>query len=64
MNVLRLNDGVPAELFAERTGLNFEALSSRLGLLQMRGLVEPRDDLIRATAVGRRYLNDLLAVFA
>lgn len=64
MNGLRLNDGVPAPLFAERTGLSYEAFAPRLELLKMRGLVEPRDDVIRATVLGRRYLNDLLAVFA
>jgi putative oxygen-independent coproporphyrinogen III oxidase len=64
MNVLRLNGGVPAKLFEDRTGLNYEAFAPRLDLLKMRGLVEPRDDVIRATALGRRYLNDLLAVFA
>ena len=64
MNALRLNAGVPAPLFAERTGLNFDAFAPRLDLFKMRGLVEPRDDIICATALGRRYLNDLLAIFA
>jgi oxygen-independent coproporphyrinogen-3 oxidase len=64
MNGLRLNDGVPAALFAERTGLSYQAFAPRLELLKMRGLVEPRDDVIRATELGRRYLNDVLAVLA
>lgn len=63
MNALRLNAGVPGHLFSERTGLNYAAFAPRIDLLKMRGLLEPRDDIIRATALGRRYLNDLLAVF-
>ena len=63
MNALRLNDGVPARLFGERTGLQYGAFTPRIDLLRMRGLLEPRDDVIRATVLGRRYLNDLLAVF-
>jgi oxygen-independent coproporphyrinogen-3 oxidase len=51
-------------LFEERTGLKFEAIAPRLRLLRERGLIENADKAICATELGRRYLNDLLAVFA
>ena len=64
MNTLRLNDGVRIGLFEERTGLKSEAIAPRLRLLRERGLIENADEVICATELGRRYLNDLLAVFA
>lgn len=64
MNTLRLNDGVCTDLFEERTGLKSEAIAPRLGLLRQRGLIDERDGTICATDLGRRFLNDLLAVFA
>ena len=64
MNALRLQQGVPAALFAQRTGL---PLSTILGILQtlvQDGLLQP--DIQRRltpTAMGHRFLNDLLERF-
>ena len=63
LNALRLTDGVPASLFAERTGYPLALVRRELALAEARGLIEPDPTLIRATALGRRFLNDLQALF-
>ncbi len=63
MNALRLNDGVPMELFVERTGLVEDALSESLACARSQGLLEDAPGWLRPTARGRRFLNDLLGVF-
>jgi oxygen-independent coproporphyrinogen-3 oxidase len=63
LNALRLNDGVPSALFAERTGFPIALVASELAEAERRGLIE-RDHLnVRPTALGRRFLNDLQALF-
>jgi oxygen-independent coproporphyrinogen-3 oxidase len=63
MNALRLSEGFPAALFTERTGLPLSAVEGPLARAQAAGLLE-RDALaIRPTALGRRFLNDLLGLF-
>ena len=63
MNALRLNAGVPARLFAERTGVPLAAISTQLQAAQEQGLLAPFNERIRPSARGRRFLNDLLQVF-
>lgn len=63
MNALRLTAGVPARLFAERTGVPMEAITDRLATARSRGLLEPDPALLRPTLAGRRFLNDLLQIF-
>ena len=63
LNALRLQDGVPASLFAERTGLNLAAISRELGRAAARGLLDPDPALIRPSELGRRFLNDLQECF-
>ncbi len=63
LNVLRLNDGVPARLFSERTGLPLSATASGLQRARQRALLDGSSDMIMATALGRRFLNDLLELF-
>ncbi|MGB5200602.1 MAG: radical SAM family heme chaperone HemW [Sedimenticolaceae bacterium] len=63
LNALRLSAGVPADLFAQRTGLGRAALSSALLQAQRRGLMVDDPNRLEATPHGRRYLNDLLALF-
>ena len=63
MNALRLNAGVPARLFAERTGVPLAAISTQLQAAQERGLLAPFNERIRPSVRGRRFLNDLLQVF-
>lgn len=63
LNALRLTDGVPAALFAERTGFPLTLVQGPLEEAERRGLLE-RDHLhLRPTPLGRRFLNDLQAIF-
>ena len=61
MNALRLTQGVEAELFKQRTGL--ELARKALQLAMDRGLLVAQPDVIRPTALGQRFLNELLQLF-
>ncbi|NDP42307.1 MAG: oxygen-independent coproporphyrinogen III oxidase-like protein [Aromatoleum sp.] len=63
LNALRLADGVPATLFAERTGYPLSLVQRQLADAAERGLVAIDPTVIRPTALGRRFLNDLQALF-
>ena len=63
MNALRLNQGFPRHLFAERTGLPFEAAEPGLLKARQQGLIETDGDTIRPTTRGRHFLNELLMLF-
>jgi len=63
LNALRLTDGVPASLFAERTGYPLALVARELELATARGLLESDPTNIRPTALGRRFLNDLQSLF-
>ena len=63
MNALRLNDGVGATLFAERTGLAASTIEAPLRDARARGWLEPVPARIVPTALGRRFLNDVMAAF-
>ncbi len=63
MNALRLTGGVPAGLFAARTGVPLAALGERLGEARRRGLLAADPAVLQPTAQGRRFLNDLLQIF-
>jgi putative oxygen-independent coproporphyrinogen III oxidase len=63
LNVLRLNAGVPASLWEQRTGLPLSALEAPLAEARRLGLMEPDPALLRPTALGHRHLNRLLELF-
>ena len=63
MNALRLAEGFPVPLFAERTGLPITAAGKALDQAEARGLIERDHAHIRPTELGRRFLNDLLQLF-
>ena len=63
MNALRLVDGVPSELFTQRTGLSQKPVAEALALARTRGLLSPETARLRPTALGLRFLNELLAMF-
>jgi oxygen-independent coproporphyrinogen-3 oxidase len=63
MNALRLTEGVPAKLFAARTGVPIEAIADELAQARERGLLEMAGGQLRPTLQGRRFLNELLQVF-
>jgi oxygen-independent coproporphyrinogen-3 oxidase len=63
MNALRLTEGFPTALFATRTGLPLTDVLPQLEEAERRGLIE-RDALhIKPTALGQRFLNELLQLF-
>ena len=63
LNALRLTDGVPASYFAERTGYPLALVRKGLEAAEARGLVERDPAVLRPTALGRRFLNDLQQLF-
>jgi oxygen-independent coproporphyrinogen-3 oxidase len=63
LNALRLTDGFDRPLFEARTGLDFEAAAAGLDPARRRGLIEEDAGIWRPTALGRRFLNDLQALF-
>ena len=63
MNALRLTEGFPARLFAERTGLPLETIRRELDEAEGRGLLAVAPERIAPTPLGRRFLNDLLQIF-
>lgn len=63
MNALRLNNGFAVSLFQERTGLPISAAARPLEAAEARGLLIRDHQNIRASELGRRFLNDLLEVF-
>ena len=63
LNALRLVEGFPVALFAERTGLAITAVERELGAAEAAGLVTRDHMWIRPTDKGRRFLNDLLEPF-
>ena len=63
MNALRLNAGVAATLFTERTSLPLLLIQRELEQAQQRGLLLVDLKRIAPTTLGQRFLNDLLQVF-
>jgi putative oxygen-independent coproporphyrinogen III oxidase len=63
LNALRLTDGVPAALFAERTGFPLAIVQRQLGDAVRRGLLDPDPAWLRPTELGRRFLNELQGMF-
>ncbi|WP_322978856.1 radical SAM family heme chaperone HemW [Pseudomonas sp. C11] len=63
MNVLRLTDGAPAELFAQRTGLSLAQLDVARREAERLGLLQADATRLVATAKGQLFLNDLLQLF-
>ncbi len=63
MNVLRLTEGVPAELFSQRTGLPLQQLERSRREAERQGLLQADQTRLVATAKGQLFLNDLLQQF-
>jgi putative oxygen-independent coproporphyrinogen III oxidase len=63
MNTLRLIDGFPVSLLAERTGLQIASAEKALREAEARGLVVRNHERIAPSALGQRFLNDLLQLF-
>ena len=63
LNALRLTEGVPVALFAERTGFPLTLVQKPLDEAERRGLIARDHQHIRPTPLGQRFLNDLQAIF-
>ncbi len=63
LNALRLNDGVAADSFVERTGLPLPAVAGTLGEVRARGWLTRDGARLQATALGQRFLNDVIEAF-
>jgi oxygen-independent coproporphyrinogen-3 oxidase len=63
LNALRLTDGVPSALFAERTGYPISIVARQIEEATRRGLIEADPAWLAPTALGRQFLNDLQALF-
>jgi putative oxygen-independent coproporphyrinogen III oxidase len=63
MNALRLNGGFATRLFEERTGMPLASIVRELDHAEEKGLLTRDHRWIAPTALGRRFLNDLLQIF-
>jgi oxygen-independent coproporphyrinogen-3 oxidase len=63
LNALRLTDGFPVALFPERTGLSLPLIQPQLRRAERDGLVVMKDGILRPTALGLNFYNDLCARF-
>jgi oxygen-independent coproporphyrinogen-3 oxidase len=63
LNAFRLIEGFSVDLFSQRTGLPWTAIEAGVNSAQDKGLVQREKQWIRPTERGRRFLNDLVALF-
>jgi oxygen-independent coproporphyrinogen-3 oxidase len=63
MNALRLREGFPEALFAERTGLPLEVLEPELAACVDEGLLAREGGVIRCTETGYNFLDNVLQRF-
>jgi len=63
MNALRLNQGVEAKIYAERTGLGLDRLNELLSSLRDRKLMVDDQDRLSCTEQGHIFLNSVLEEF-
>ena len=63
LNALRLHNGVSWELFENRTGLCYENITIQVSKLVKQGLLVDNPEQLQPTALGSRYLNQILRAF-
>src|SRR5690348_8001898 len=63
LNALRLIDGVPMADFPARTGLAPERIAAALAAARDRGWLHGDAQRLQTTALGQRFLNDVIASF-
>ena len=63
LNALRLIDGVPLADFSARTGLDPAAIAAPLAEAHRRGWLADEPGRLHTTALGQRFLNDVIAGF-
>ena len=63
MNALRLNNGVDAAFFEQRTGLSIQSVAQELGKARSLELLTEDSSRLQPTARGSLFLNELLELF-
>ena len=63
LNAMRLNDGVPATLLEQQTGITPSRIEQHLQRARQQKLLCSDSECLKPTARGRRFLNDLVALF-
>jgi putative oxygen-independent coproporphyrinogen III oxidase len=63
LNALRLHDGFELEVFEARTGLSPDAISAKVDSLVQRQLLESEAGRVKPSALGRRFLDSVVAEF-
>lgn len=63
LNSMRLEDGFSLESFSQRTGLKHKDIHKQLQLALDKNLVSILNSKVKPTALGKRFLNDLIAIF-
>ena len=63
LNALRLIDGAPLAEFTARTGLALQAIATALAEAQRRGWLRDDPKRLQTTALGQRFLNDVIGLF-
>jgi putative oxygen-independent coproporphyrinogen III oxidase len=63
LNALRLTEGFDPNLFGERTGMPINAIEKALDAAEAKGLIYRDFRVIKPTALGQRFLNDLQEMF-
>ncbi|WP_426690218.1 radical SAM family heme chaperone HemW [Rhodanobacter ginsengiterrae] len=63
LNALRLIDGVPMAAFTERTGLPPERIAAAIASARQRGWLHDEPTRLHTTALGQRFLNDVISSF-
>lgn len=63
LNGLRIHEGVTWTLFEQRTRLSREHITTQVQALVSRGLLMDSAERLKPTALGRRYLNQILQPF-
>ena len=63
LNALRLHDGVAWTLFEARTGRSYDSIALQVNKLIKQGLLIDDNEHLQPTALGKRYLNQILREF-
>lgn len=64
LNSLRLTDGIACDAFTRATGLPWSRIANRARIAEQDGMLRILDELVIPTALGRRFVDDLVARFA
>mgnify|MGYP003635223099 FL=1 len=63
LNAFRLTDGFDISLFESRTGTNETYIKKQLNKAIELKLINIKNDMIKPTILGQKYLNSLIEIF-